>query len=288
MNTAQPYTHPMNLYPQRIKEEGIVVFDDVRGLPSGDESFVSSDYVICIGHRGHIDLMYDDLVDYSEQHTVGVIFPNHSLRKVSVTDDYLATLIIVDASVLNDPMLQIINQMRYRYEPHPNVKLDRHEYKMIASVVEGMREIKRLELPDRRMLMSRLLEFLLRLLSRYRMSKLNESHTDKQVSIRFHNGLAQHFREHRDVGFYASQVCLSTKHFSAIIKHETGHTAAYWIHRHIVREAKMLLHMRHDLSVQAIAYMLGFSEQAAFSRYFRRETGLSPSEFRDASRLPSS
>ena len=50
----------------------------------------------------------------------------------------------------------------------------------------------------------------------------------------------------------------------------------------------MLLHMRHDLSVQAIAYMLGFSEQAAFSRYFRRETGLSPSEFRDASRLPSS
>jgi len=35
---------------------------------------------------------------------------------VSKTDDYLATLIVVDASVLNDPMLQIINQMRYRYE----------------------------------------------------------------------------------------------------------------------------------------------------------------------------
>ena len=288
MNTAHPYTHPMNLYPQRIKEEGIVVFDDVRELPTGDEPFVSSDYVICIGHRGHIELMYDDLLDYSEQCTVAVIFPNHCLRKVSVTDDYLATLIIVDASVLNDPMLQIINQMRYRYEPHPNVKLDRHEYKMIASVVEGMREIKRLELPDRRMLMSRLLEFFLRLLSRYRVSRLNESHTDKQVSIRFHNGLAQHFREHRDVGFYASQACLSTKHFSALIKHETGQTAAYWIHRQVVREAKMLLHMRHDLSVQAIAYMLGFSEQAAFSRYFRRETGLSPSEFRATSRLPSS
>ena len=180
MNTAQPYTHPMNLYPQRIKEEGIVVFDDVRGLPSGDEPFVSSDYVICIGHRGHIDLMYDDLVDYSEQHTVGVIFPNHCLRKVSVTDDYLATLIIVDASVLNDPMLQIINQMRYRYEPHPNVKLDRHEYKMITSVVEGMREITRLQLPDHRMLMTRLLEFLLRLLSHYRKSKLNETHADKR------------------------------------------------------------------------------------------------------------
>ena len=288
MNTAHPYTHPMNLYPQRIKEEGIVVFDDVRGLPTGDEPFVSSDYVICIGHRGHIELMYDDISDYSEKHTVGVIFPNHCLRKVSVTDDYLATLIIVDSSVLNDPILQIISQMRYRYEPHPNVKLDKHEYKMITGVVDGMREIKRLELPDQRMLMSRLLEFLLRLLSRYRMSKLDETHIDKQVSARFQRDLAQHFREHRDVGFYAAQACLSTKYFSDVVKQETGHTAAYWIHRQVVVEAKMLLHIRHDLTVQAISDMLGFDEQAAFSRYFRRETGLSPSECRSTSRLPSS
>ena len=280
MKTAQPYTHPMNLFPQKIKEEGIVVFDDVRELPTGDKPFVSSDYVICIGHRGRIELMYDNVADYSGQHTVGVIFPNHSLRKVSVTDDYQATLIIVEASVLKDPMLQIINQMRYRYEPHPNVKLDKHEYKMITSVVEGMREIKRLELPDRRMLMTRLLEFFLRLLSRYREGKLNESHTDNKVSARFHNCLKQHFREHRDVGFYAAQACLSTKHFSDVVKQETGHTAASWIHQQVIVEAKMLLHMRHDLTVQAISDMLGFDEQATFSRYFRRETGLSPSEFR--------
>ena len=280
MKSTQPYTHPMNLYSQRIKEEGIVVFDDVRELPTGDAPFVSSDYVICIGHRGRIELMYDDIPDYSEQHTVAVIFPNHSLRKINVTDDYLATLIIVEASVLNDPMLQIINQKRYRYEPHPNVKLDKHEYRMIMNVVEGMREITRLKLPDQRMLMSRLIEFFLRLLSHYRMSKLNEPHVDRQVSARFHNDLAQHFREHRDVGFYAEKACLSTKHFSTVIKQETGHTAAYWIHHHIVKEAKLLLHMRHDLSVQAIADMLGFDEQATFSRYFRRETGMSPSDFR--------
>ena len=257
-----------------------MVFDDVRELPTGDKPFVSSDYVICIGHRGRIELMYDNVADYSGQHTVGVIFPNHSLRKVSVTDDYQATLIIVEASVLKDPMLQIINQMRYHYEPHPNVKLDKHEYKMITSVVEGMREIKRLELPDRRMLMTRLLEFFLRLLRRYREGNLNESHTDNKVSTQFLNRLAQHFREHRDVGFYAGLACLSTKHFSDVVKQETGHTAAYWIHRQVVVEAKMLLRMRRDLTVQAISDMLGFDEQATFSRYFRRETGLSPSEFR--------
>lgn len=280
MKKEQPYTHPMNLYHQRISEEGIVVFDNVRGLPSGDEPFTSSDYVICIGHRGRIELMYDDIFDFSEQHTVGVIFPNHCLRKVSITDDYLATLIIVDSSVLGDPLLQIIKQMRYRYEPHPNVKLDKHEYRIITHVVEGMREITRLDLPDRRMLMTRLLEFLLRLLSQYRKSKLNETSAAGRVSARFHNDLTQYFREHRDVGFYAEQACLSTKHFSAVIKQETGHTAAYWIHHKVVVEAKMLLHMRHDLTVQAVADLLGFADQATFSRYFSRETGLSPTGFR--------
>ena len=205
MKDHQSYTHPITLYNQRIKEEGIVVFDDVRGLPADKEPFVSPDYVICIGHRGHIDLLYDGIPDYTEQHTVAVIFPNHRLRAVSKTDDYLATLIIVDAAVLNDPMLQIINQLRYRYEPHPNVKLDKHEYKMILNVVEGMREIVRLELPDCKMLMMRLLEFFLRLLSQYRTRQLKETSTDKRVSIQFHNDLAKHFREHRDVGFYAEK-----------------------------------------------------------------------------------
>ena len=281
MKKTQPYTHPITLYNQEIKEEGIVVFDDVRGLPTIGEPYISPDYVIAIGHRGRIDLMYDDMPDYSEEHTVGVIFPNHSVCKVKKTDDYLATLIIVDASVLNDPMLQIIKRMRYRYEPNPCVKLDKHEYKMIVNVVDGMREIVRLNMPDRRMLLSRLLEFLLRLLSYYRKNKLEETNVEKRVSVQFHNDLAQHFRQHHDVAFYAEKACLSTKHFSAVIKEETGHTAAYWIHSHIVAEAKMLLHMRHDLNMQTIADMLGFNEQASFSRYFHRETGMSPTEFRE-------
>lgn len=277
----QHYTHPMNLYNQRIKEEGIVVFDEVRGMPSGDEPFVSPDYVIAIGHRGHIDLMYDDMPDYSEKHTVGVIFPNHSVCKVKKTDDYLATLIIVDSSVLNDPMLQIIKHLRYRYEPHPCVKLESHEYRMIMNVVEGMHEIVRLNMPDRRMLMSRLLEFLLRLLSQYRHQKLNDDIATHRISSQFHADLSKHFRQHRDIGFYAERACLSPKHFSAVIKQETGHAASYWIFSQIISEAKMLLHVRRDLTVQAIAYMLGFDEQAAFSRFFHRETGMSPTEFRE-------
>lgn len=281
MKDRQSEPHPLLSNLQRIKNEGIVVLDDVRDLPAGDRPFVSSDYVLCVGHKGWIQLLYDNHPDCFEKHTVGVVFPNHSVSMVSKTDDYLATLIVVDASVLNDPMLQIINQMRYRYESHPCVKLDRHEYKMITDVVGGMREIKRLELPESRMLMTRLLEFLLRLLSHYRKSKLNETGANKRVSMQFHSDLTQHFSRHHDVGFYAERACLTPKYFSAVVKQETGHNAAYWIRGKIIAEAKMLLHIRHDLSLKVIADMLGFGDQASFSRYFKRETGLSPTEFRE-------
>lgn len=280
MKRNKSSVHPINLNLQRIKDEGIVVLDNVRGMPTGDEPFVSQDYVICIGHKGHIELMYDKLPDYSEKYTVGVIFPNHSVKKVSKTDDYLATLIVVSASMLNDPLLQIINQMRYRYEPHPNILLDKHEYQIIMNVVEVMKEISSIEIPDRRTLMVRQLEFLLRLLGIYRRNKLNEESPDKRVSIQFYANLKKHSHQHRDVEFYANLACLSPKYFSAVIKQETGYTAGHWIRNHVIAEAKMLLHIRPDLSVQAISDMLGFAEQTDFSRYFKRETGFSPTEYR--------
>lgn len=281
MKEKQTYQHPINRYGNKISEEGVVVFDDVRGLPTDEIPFMSPDYVICIGHRGHIDLMYDDYLDYSEQYTVGVIFPNHSLQTVKITNDYLATLIIVDTSMLSDPMLQIIEQMRYRYEPHPCVKLNKHQYRKIMNVVEVMRELAQIDIPDRRILQVLQLDLLLRLLNYYRTLRLTEPHVDRRISAQFHNTLAKHFREQREVQFYAQQACLSPKHFSSVIKKKTGHTAAYWIHAAVIAEAKMLLHMRRDLSIQEIAFMLGFNEQASFCRYFRRETDLSPSEYRN-------
>ena len=280
MKTDQPYRHPMLVNAQKIKENGIAILDDVRELPSGKEPFTSHDYVICIGHRGTMQMTYDDMPDHSSKQTVAVVFPNHTLRMVSKSDDYLATLVVVDAALLDDPLLRIIGQLRYRYEPHPWVELDRREYGVIMHMVGVMRETASIDIPNRKHFMMSQLEFFMRLLSHYRTVKLNETAVEKRVSTLFSNDLAQYFREHRDVGFYAAKVCLTPKHFSTVVRQETGHTAAWWIHRQVVSEAKNLLTMRPDLNIQAVADQLGFADQATFSRYFHRETGLYPTEFR--------
>ncbi|MCR5589251.1 MAG: helix-turn-helix domain-containing protein [Bacteroidales bacterium] len=281
MKNEVHYQHPMLENAQKIKENGFAVFDGVRELPSGEEPFTSPDYVICIGHRGNMQMTYDDMPDHSSKQTVAVVFPNHTLRMVSKSDDYLATLVVVDASLLDDPLLRIIGQMRYRYEPHPWVELNHREYGVIMHLVGVMRETVDIDIPDKRLLLTRQLGFFMRLLSYYRTVKLNESPNLKYVSIQFQNNLTQHYRDHRDVGFYAEKACLTPKHFSTVIRQETGHTAAWWIHSHVVAEAKALLQLRRDLNIQTVADMLGFADQATFSRYFHRETGFYPSEFRE-------
>ena len=264
----------------QVNGNNIVVYDNIRGLPTGDKPLCSPDYVICIVHRGTMDLLYDEKPDNLSKHVVAVIFPNHSIKAETTSADYLATLVVVDASMLGDPMLRIINQMRYRYEPHPRVELNNHEYGIIMKQVELMREMLSIDIPGRFTLLTHQLDLLMRLLSHYRSNKIHDNSPDKRVSSQFQNDLYQHFREHRDVGFYAAQVCLSPKHFSAVVKNETGHSAAWWIHSQVVGSAKSLLHRRRDLTIQAIADMLGFTDQSVFSRYFHRETGLYPTEFR--------
>ena len=108
-----------------------------------------------------------------------------------------------------------------------------------------------------------------------------EADANQQLFYRFQNAVAKHFRESREVQFYANLLCLSPKYFGSVIKQQTGITAVEWISRYVIIQAKSWLRYRHDLSIQQVSYELGFSDPAAFARYFKANTGLTPKEFRE-------
>lgn len=76
----------------------------------------------------------------------------------------------------------------------------------------------------------------------------------------------------------ASQLHLSPKYLSDLLKHETGKTALELIHLYVISEAKNML-VAGDKSVSEIAYQLGFENPPYFSRLFKKEVGVSPKEF---------
>ncbi len=82
------------------------------------------------------------------------------------------------------------------------------------------------------------------------------------------------------VTFFAEKANLSSNYFGDLIKHFTGQSPQDHIHQYIVRKAKEKLRQT-DLSVSEIAYSLGFDYPTYFTRFFRKETGITPTVFRN-------
>ena len=69
-------------------------------------------------------------------------------------------------------------------------------------------------------------------------------------------------------------------HLSATIKKASGQSVMYWINRATVQDAKILLKTNGAMGYE-IAYRLNFPSASAFSKFFKRETGLTPRMYQE-------
>lgn len=91
----------------------------------------------------------------------------------------------------------------------------------------------------------------------------------------------QHYTEHWPIPRYADQLGLSAERLNRLVRAETGHSAQHVVHARLVREAcRLLVHVQAPVS--QLAFDLGFSDPAYFSRFFRRHTGQAPAAYRQA------
>lgn len=95
--------------------------------------------------------------------------------------------------------------------------------------------------------------------------------------------IGAHFREHRPVGFYADRLGISAAHLNRIARRATGRSVSRLLTLRLVEEARRDLVFTF-LPAQSIALSLGFSDPAYFSRFFRKQTGLTPGAFRERER----
>lgn len=91
--------------------------------------------------------------------------------------------------------------------------------------------------------------------------------------------LHNNFLKHRDVRFYADSQYITQRHFAAQIQNKSGKTPLQWIALFVISEAKQMLDNPHK-SIKEIFVYLNFPDISAFGRYFRRYTGISPSDYR--------
>jgi AraC family transcriptional activator of pobA len=91
--------------------------------------------------------------------------------------------------------------------------------------------------------------------------------------------LESHYREQWPVSRYARTLGLSCERLNRMVRAETGHNALALLHTRLTREAcRRLVHVAAPVS--KLAFELGFEDPAYFCRFFKRQTGMSPSDYR--------
>lgn len=115
---------------------------------------------------------------------------------------------------------------------------------------------------------------------------IHNKYSRKQMLYhRFMFLIREHSTQEHQIGYYANQLCVTPRYLNeAVISYSNGRTPKQLIDEQLTAELKVQL-SNPSLSVTEIAQLLNFQEPANMSRFFKKNTGMSPKEFRSLNKL---
>lgn len=275
---------PMNV--DEMLRKDFWIFDNITAamLPEFTEP-VKLTATISIFVRSGKFKFSNNLITYDFQGPAIVNIRNgETLQLLEISSDFSASFIVMSKFFVEDIFLHI-NDMQ-------NLSaMARHPVAMIPADIlpkfENLYESLRLVSSDSKnpQLLKALQHSIIAFYYRYayRCYELLESSPDSaaRLSDRFIKLVKDKFKTERFLEYYADELGVTPKHLSRTVKAQTGYSAASWIERFLILEAKILLKST-NLTVQQISDNLNFPTQSFFGKYFKKNVGVSPKFYRNS------
>jgi len=249
------------------------------------QGFLSA-YSFTIVLKGCLRLHYNGQELTLQKGDMFIYLPGLSVTVLEASDDYLGICLIADEGyTLELPVVR--NAIRTAYFPllefgNPRLSLqaddNRHLEQLMRLAIHYQHSQHPLHAESLRLLYSLFLVDLSAIEDRsvpnHRFSPRIE-----ELFLRFIQLLHQYFVEHRDIAFYADQLCITTTYLSRIIRQVSGRTVNDYINQMLLMEATWLLQTT-SLTVAQVADRLHFADTTTFARFFKRLKGRTPKEYR--------
>lgn len=118
--------------------------------------------------------------------------------------------------------------------------------------------------------------------STHRIVDKGQSFTDEktQVAERIAAFIFEHYREPLNIDDIANALNMSKSYLSHAFKEITGNTIMSYVMGYRLSQASVALLMQHTKSIKEISRECGFESDAHFSRYFKQNLGVTPSNYR--------
>ncbi|WP_130838389.1 response regulator transcription factor [Lachnoclostridium sp. Marseille-P6806] len=104
----------------------------------------------------------------------------------------------------------------------------------------------------------------------------------EQIAALLREYLCAHFHEDVNFNLIAAQMNYSASYLTKIFDQQYGTTPGHFLILLRIRKAKQLLANHPEINIRQVGEAVGYPEQAYFSRIFKKQTGLSPLEYREA------
>ena len=244
-------------------------------------------YTYPIVTRGWVTIVYNNRELTLHQGDLYTYSPGFEVTVLASSSDYSGICLLADEQFTLE-LPSVHDSIRAAYLSvvelqQPVLTLSDDDYRHILELMQLALRYQQSSLPNSneslRMLYSIFLNDLTGLMERtiheYRFPKRVE-----ELFLAFLHLLPRHFIEHHDIGFYASELCITTTYLSRIVRQVSGgRTVVDYINQMLLMEASYLLRQT-SLSVAQIAEQLHFAETTTFARFFQRMKGMTPREFR--------
>ncbi len=175
-------------------------------------------------------------------------------------------------------LLQLFNELI----ESPKIQLDKSMYSEIKTILKQLNTEIQLEKDVHSSIIKRsLLQILTSKLYREKAKDKNISTNTKYLSqfLIFQNLIEQQWAENKTALNYAKQMSITPKTLNNVVKSIIKKSAKYLIDDIATTQIKHLL-INTELTVTEIAYKSGFDDPTNFFKYFKKNTNISPNQFR--------
>lgn len=259
-------------------------------LAEGNPVYVNAfSYVLVLG--GSANLSIDEQVYKVSAHQICVLSPLHLTCFSHVSDDFRCVFLCLHKDFVDrisgfDLKQRISKGMNLHR--NPVLSLAMSDMEILVECITYLRNqiLRQGHLYHQELIQNALVRFYLEL-----DNMLDRENPIGQVVIPNRQGLKlrefitllmNHFKEEHQVAFYADALHITPQYLTLLVKSQTGKTVNAFIYELIYSEARNLL-LATDLSIQEIAAKLNFADQASFSKFFKRHSGIAPQRFRETS-----
>lgn len=278
-------------YQEGVESNGIILCMNEKGRKGAlpDIDIVYPYIILSLNLCGSSHSLYDMKEIRARKNDLTVFLPGHIIRPLEHSEDYTQAWLLFDPSKFKDWEMKFNSNDMELLSLSPLCHLTDEQAEnllLLLGVINYIANRSEEELPNKHRLLEQQLSIAYELYMSIRHEQDTEWNKDRMghIYLTFCNLVVEHYKEERNVNYYAKLLGYDPRYFSKIFReYNEGTSPLEWIQNYVTNQAKRMISEHPEQSIKEVSIQLGFPTTANFCRYFKRATGIYPLAYKDKS-----